>query len=255
MSKSDKPRADKGIPVAERTGQGIDGGKNAAGSTYRNPTMTPAVPEFRLRRKARGPYKTLRKTPESQEPIELDPAFVNNPGRLQYAFLLALLFRCGGTAKFSKLDMDLNDTDYNILFARTLDGKMLEVTVVSSESGIIRSSEAPLWQAGQTPTPEQYVPLPAGYPAQELLDLHNRPAPSPAPAQAEAQQGATVLPMPAPPPAEATPKPYVFPFQSGNSPADAGPVDLDALTAQVMGKDRRIAQEEREAASRVERGE
>ena len=76
------------------------------------------------------------------EPVQLDPEFVNNPQRMQYALLLALLLRQkNGSATFAQRDLAHTDTDYNILFARTLDGRGLEVTVVSSESGIIRSPE------------------------------------------------------------------------------------------------------------------
>jgi hypothetical protein len=88
------------------------------------------------------------------EPLQLDPEFVNNPQRMQYALLLALLLRQkNGSATFAQKDMAHTDTDYNILFARTLDGKGLEVTVVSSESGIIRSPakerEAEQWRKVQ----------------------------------------------------------------------------------------------------------
>ena len=76
------------------------------------------------------------------EPIQLDPDFVHNPQRMQYALLLALLLRQkNGSATFAQKDLAHTDTDYNILFARTLDGRGLEVTVVSSASGIIRSPE------------------------------------------------------------------------------------------------------------------
>jgi hypothetical protein len=73
---------------------------------------------------------------------------------MQYSLLLALLLRQrNGSATFSQKDLAHTDTDYNILFARTLDGKSLEVTVVSSESGIIRSPakerEAEKWRREQ----------------------------------------------------------------------------------------------------------
>jgi len=101
------------------------------------------------------PARRRRPAAAPPEPLQLDPEFVNNPTRMQYALLLALLLRQkNGSATFSQRDMGHTDTDYNILFARTLDGKSLEVTVVSSESGIIRSPEkereAEKWRFQQT---------------------------------------------------------------------------------------------------------
>ena len=100
------------------------------------------------------PPRRRRPAAPPPEPLQLDPEFVNNPQRMQYALLLALLLRQkSGSATFSQKDMAHQDTDYNILFARTLDGKGLEVTVVSSESGIIRSPakerEAEKWRKEQ----------------------------------------------------------------------------------------------------------
>jgi hypothetical protein len=92
-----------------------------------------------------------RKRKEPSEPIRLDPRFVADPERMQYALLLALLLRQNGRATFSKKDMEYDDAEYNIVYTRSLDGQHLEVNVVSAESGIIRSPErAKQWQTEQS---------------------------------------------------------------------------------------------------------
>jgi hypothetical protein len=115
------------------------------------------------------PSRRRRRPPAPPpEPLQLDPEFVNSPDRMQYALLLALLLRQkNGTTTFSQKDLDHTDTEYNILFARTLDGRGLEVTVVSSESGIIRSpakqKEVEQWQKDQDMRRAEamaYQPLP-----------------------------------------------------------------------------------------------
>ena len=115
------PDVEAGSPLSsETTDQGVSGGGHVPGP-------------------AAAPRKRRPKDP--QEPVSLDPNFINDPARMQYALLLALLLRQHGNARFTKKDLDHEENEYNILFARTLDGQGLEVTVVSAQSGIIRSPE------------------------------------------------------------------------------------------------------------------
>jgi hypothetical protein len=239
--------------------------------------------------KASRPRK--RKPPDPQEPISLDPAYVMQPERMQYALLLALLLRQNATAKFSKKDMDHVDTDYNILFARTLDGQHLEVTVVSAESGIIRSPEnqkqVEQWQhekEQQEASKAIYQPLPpspplpegmpqvqlppelANHPAAAFFQLHAQSTPrgvaQPAPPATVFQPGqnqetpqATVVQFPPQNPTQPTDgsKPYHFPFQVGDKPEMAqGIGNLDQLQARLMQKDQQLAAEEAAALQRME---
>lgn len=231
-----------------------------------------------------------RRRQEPKTPIQLDPQFVNDPQRMQYALLLALLLRHNGTAKFSKADMDHVDTDYNILFARTLDGHSLEVTVVSAESGIIRSPEKQreleLWNASReltekTSTYPPYHPLPSSdapaHPAAAFFALHGMdpksqfqgiqaqtPGQTPQPIQwaqrpdqpqgTAAEGGPRVVPFPQTPPT--TPADgsaaYTFPFQVGDRPETSQSLSLDQLQSRLMQKEQQVQQEEQAAIQRME---
>jgi hypothetical protein len=224
-----------------------------------------------------GPALPKKKRRQAQPivPLELDPEFVNNPQRMQYALLLALLLRARGTARFTQADMSHQDTDYNILFARTLDGRCLEVTVVSAESGIIRSpeKEKEKWQSrdkdqdaagGRTST---YVPPPGASETENAAaifsQLHNTPLnwalPPSATTDPAAPQGTVVqfpIDHPAPTPNPTTPAdgsvPYHFPFQTGDRPETAGELNLSVLQTRLMQRDQQVAAEEAAAIERME---
>lgn len=232
----------------------------------------PAAPQTGI---DEGPELPKKKRRQAQPiaPLELDPEFVNNPQRMQYALLLALLLRARGTARFIQSDMSHQDTDYNILFARTLDGRALEVTVVSAESGIIRSPEREKdrWQpkdkdqdaaAERTST---YVPLPGASETENAAaifsQLHNMGLTlDSTPSQATtAPQGTVVqFPIDHPPatPNPATPAdgsaPYHFPFQTGDRPETAGDLNLSALQARLVQRDLQLEAEEAAAIERME---
>ena len=246
-------------------------------------------PEATQQRRRRRP------PPVPPEPMQLDPEFINNPQRMQYALLLALLLRQkDGSATFTQKDMDHNDTDYNVLFARTLDGKGLEVTVVSSESGIIRSPEkereAAKWRQRQEeedirtltfqtlppPPPSSDHPTYGDHPAAAMLRLQGmdptlagmaQPGANPNGGFALSQlpqeqpQPATVVQMPTPK-ASATADgstPYHFPFQVGESPATAvgaaAPMNLGLIEQQLLAKDAEVQAQEQAAIERQERGQ
>ena len=232
--------------------------------------------------------KKRRKLQTPAAPVELDPQYVANPERMQYALLLALLLRQKGTAKFSAKDMEYVDTDYNILFARTLDGQHLEVTVVSAQSGIIRSPERErqqeVWrlkeEAARTLTYPNIPPAPSTeHPAAALFTLQGMdpnqiyagfpPQPvrpfDPDQMAQKAQAGlapASIQPqgqvVPFPVDQQKNPDgsaPYHFPFQTGDRPETAGPVNLDHLHQQLLQRDQEIQQQEAEAIERQERGQ
>ena len=232
--------------------------------------------------------KKRRKLQTPAAPMELDPQYVANPERMQYALLLALLLRQKGTAKFSAKDMEYVDTDYNILFARTLDGQHLEVTVVSAQSGIIRSPERErqqeVWrlkeEAARTLTYPNIPPAPSTeHPAAALFTLQGMdpnqiyagfpPQPvrpfDPNQMAQKAQAGlapASIQPqgqvVPFPVDQQKNPDgsaPYHFPFQTGDRPETAGPVNLDHLHQQLLQRDQEIQQQEAEAIERQERGQ
>lgn len=218
-----------------------------------------------------------RRQAEPTPPIELDPQFIHNPERMQYALLLALLLRLRGTARFSAKDMAPVDTDYNILFARTLDGKFLEVTVVSAESGIIRSpenaKEAMQWieksivdsnNISYQPLPQPPQPSQTS-PAAELYQLHgmdpNMWTSSPSVPTIPTPSETKVMSFPTEPaknarsspiqPADGS-VPFQFPFQTGDRPETAEKPDLAAWQAKLLHQDRQLAAEEQAAIERQE---
>lgn len=213
----------------------------------------------------RGKYRP-RPQPEL---IELDPSFLESPERMNYALLLALLLRDKGTISLTHKELQHTDTEYNIVFAVSLDGQHLEVRAVSAESGIIRSPEAK-WAPNQaTPAAQTYTapPLPPG--DSELLAqlqyLHqndikvisNEREGSLPPDQEHRIVEMTPSSRPtAPRPSGQTGGPgYAFPFENGQSPDTATATTLDALTATMLRRDQATAMEEQRAAERVERGE
>lgn len=240
------------------------------------------------------PARKRRRMPEKLPPIELDPSFVHRPERMQYALLLALLLRQHGTARFSAKDMEHVDTDYNILFARTLDGQHLEVTVVSAESGIIRSPEKQKqeeqWHTKEEEKTSVYQPLtfhpssddnPAAVfyrlhgmgmdkttgaaqvtpgemtalTPERLAGLQQQKAAQDLAASQQSHQP-QVVQFPPSDPRKPTDgsAPYAFPFQVGDRPETSEKLNLATMQAQLMQKDSQIAAEEQAAIERLEQG-
>jgi hypothetical protein len=256
--------------------------------------------------KIEAPKRRMRKVAEPNGMVELSDDLMQSPLKMQYALLLALLLRSKGTAKFSAKDLETVDSDYNIVFARTLDGRSLEVTVVSSTSGILKSpehgnAEAAWTQQGAAdrlgaiggygpppapnlqPGPETLGSLDAeidslltkekSYAEQGLrlpsnlaIHLQNLQAQR---LEAEVALGAAYLgprkvptkvqEIPVRAPAVEQPKdgsrPYQFPFETGNSPATAQPVDLTAMSRTLLLKDNQIAEEQAQAIERQQQQE
>jgi hypothetical protein len=215
--------------------------------------------------------------------MKLDEMYIQNIPKMNFALLLVMLMRENGKVTLTQEDMDLADDErHNICFALSLDGTALEVSVVSAQSGIIRSPEATAWaqpnQQTQAPHPGanqfqppsmQYQPPP---PPPELSEEEARrlqalnivegwqrsqfPAAGadggqPRPELESSQPPNRIVEMPA---AKQTPAmEKVFPFQVGTSPQDARQVNLSEMQNQLLRKDHEIAQEEAAAAERVER--
>jgi hypothetical protein len=214
--------------------------------------------------------------------MALDAVYLQNIPKMNFALLLVMLMRENGKLTLTQEDMDLADDErHNICFALSLDGTALEVSVVSAQSGIIRSPEATAWaqpnQQTQAPQPgaNQFLPPSMQYqpppPAPELTEEEQRrlqalniveawqqnlsPAAGgdggpPQPEQGSSQPN-RIVEMPAAKPTPAMEK--VFPFQVGTSPQDARQVNLSEMQNQMLRKDHEIAQEEAAAAARVER--
>jgi hypothetical protein len=201
-----------------------------------------------------------------QEPIQLDPGYLTDPAKMNYALLLALLLREKGEVALTAADLERTDDAYNILFALSLDGKQLVVSVVSTESGIIRSPEAK-WAQNQTLPTYAPPPLPGADDPQQLAGVDPRQfaaasqsfLPHALPTN---DQRVVTMPTPAPPgttppraptgDAAAVGQPgYVFPFDVGTAPQSAGPMNLDNLQVELQ-RDQRLAMEERAAAAKLE---
>jgi hypothetical protein len=205
--------------------------------------------------------KPARPRPRHElEQFELDPELVKNPARMNYALLLALLQRNDGEVTLTKRDLEVDEEHLNVLFALSLDGTRLNVSVVSTDSGIIRSPEAK-WAPSQSQTPPYLSPpLPdaADREALEALRQLNQPVR----AGLAGSEALRVVEMPQPAPRGSTPpgpaaKPsetpgYVFPFETGSSPTTAT-TNLQSLQAE-LAKDQKVALEQQQAAARVEGG-
>jgi hypothetical protein len=195
--------------------------------------------------------RRTRKLAVPPTPVEIPHELLNDAPRMKYALLLALLLRQNGTVKFSGKDLQAVDTDYNIVFARTLDGRALEVTVVSATSGILKSPENMKGDAQwskdvQTFTQPIYNPPPSPMETAQAIVSGTSPI-------------ATVLQMPQHGDSPTIPRdgsaPFQFPFEVGDRPATAGPIDLNLAAQTLLVKDRLIAQQEQEAIARQEQGQ
>lgn len=209
----------------------------------------------RLPRRPRTPRR------RSERPaIELDHEFSRSPEKMNYALLLALLLRAGGVVKLTQADLERAADEQNILFALSPDATYLEVSVVSTESGIIRSPEAK-WAPNQTQPIYAAPPLP-GEALQALEQLATQPQytsganpqlePSKLVQMPPPQQHQQIPPGPPAPTGAAGEKPagYVFPFETGQSPQTASR-NLESLQSE-LAKDRQVALQESQAASKVE---
>lgn len=199
------------------------------------------------------------------EPVSLDVAAIRNLPKMNFALLLALLMRePGGRVLLKQRDLDAADDErLNILFALALDGKALEVSLVSTQSGIIRSPEAQAWaQPGEVPNQQpaatqqiappsyQSPPLP---PADEASARQQAQEITREWQQAAGGEAGRIVEMPNPQPASRKPPEAIFPFQVGTSPQDAKQVNLSDLQTELQ-KDRQIQEQEQRANARAEGG-
>lgn len=214
------------------------------------------------------PIPPRRRRRNEPEPVDIDRAYLANLPKMNFALLLALLMR-ERTGQVTLKQRDLqraDDEQHSILFALSLDGTELKVSVVSTESGIIRSPEATLWAQTenaarlQPATTYQTPPPPPPEPTAEELRqqaagivedwqraLNNAGLPQPAD-----QQPRSLVEMPNP----AKPKSpeMLFPFEVGTSPQTAHQVTNLSQIQTELAKDQKIEQQEQEAAARVGAG-
>jgi hypothetical protein len=209
-----------------------------------------------------------RRRRNDPEPIALDTAAIRNLPKMNFALLLALLMReRDGKVRLTQRDLDAADDErLNILFALTLDGKALEVSLVSTQSGIIRSPEAHAWAQAS-----DIQPQPAGTQPQQIIPpapTYNSPPPPPADEasarqqaqeivrnwqQADGGEAARIVEMPNPQQGSRKAPEAIFPFQVGSSPQDAKQVNLSDLQTELQ-KDRQIQEQEQRANARAEAG-
>jgi hypothetical protein len=209
------------------------------------------------------------------EPITLDTAFIRNLPKVNFALLLALLMREKGRVQLTQRELDAADDErLNVMFALSLDGKALEVSLVSTQSGIIRSPEANLWaQPGENLQQLQ----PGAIQSQTILSpppYSSPPLPPVADESARREQAAAIvrdwqqqhpdgsgpeagriveMPNPQQPQQARKAPEMVFPFQVGANPQDAKSVSLSEIQTDLQ-RDRQIQQQEQIAAARVEGG-
>ena len=209
------------------------------------------------------PRKRRRNEPE---PVDIDRSYLNNLPKMNFALLLSLLMReKDGRVTLRQRDLErADDEHHSILFALSLDSTELHVSVVSTESGIIRSPEANTWvpldAVARHPTApaNPYLPPPPAAlepldenamreQAQTIVQQWQQRGGEPPPGE---QQRIVEMPTPAQPAKAKSPE-MLFPFEVGSSPQSARQVNLSQIQTE-LSKDQRIAAEEHEAAVRVE---
>lgn len=207
-----------------------------------------------------------RRNRGSQKPplrdIDIESTLLNDPQRMNYILLLALLSARNGEAAFNQEQLEVDESAYNIVFARSLDGKKLVVSIVSAQSGILSApgkvgDKMSQWQPSTPLTPQ---PLPGAgderLPTrpQMLAASHVEPttpqerflleslAKQPGPTETQGQPAATTeRPMPS------------YPFEIGERPADTRPMpDLGAY-ARDANRSVQVEQSQVEIDQRVAR--
>ena len=215
-----------------------------------------------------GQYMRAPRRKNIPEPINLDIAAIRNLPKMNFALLLALLMRePDGKVQLKQRDLDAADDErLNILFALSLDGKALEVSLVSTQSGIIRSPEAHAWAQPGEVLPQQ----PAA--TQQLVAQPSYQSPPLPPAdetsaRQQAQQivrewqqqpeaggeAGRIVEMPNPQPGSRKAPEAIFPFEVGSSPQEARRVNLSEIQTELQ-RDQQIQQQEIRANARAEGG-
>lgn len=210
----------------------------------------------RRARRAATPKPELRN-------VEIPDQLLHDPQRMIYTLLLALLSQADGEVAFTEDQLDFDDTQYNVVFARTLDNKKLIVNVVSNQSGILRTPGAGQ-DTVRTWSPQlekEYFPPPAAEErgATPISREAMLSAGAPMTAQdkfllAASQEGGAplVTPPAATQPAGTERLPQSFQFETGDRPETARPVDLGAM-AQQATRSVEVEASQAEIAARVER--
>lgn len=218
--------------------------------------------------------RRTRRTKESaagMPDVDIPADLLSNPDKMNYVLLLAILSKMDGRVEFTSAQLDVDDSAYSIVFAKSLDGKKVVVSVVSAQSGILKT---PTGDQGTIPAGTQggYRPPPTLAEMEEFWATH--PQRSVAEGQGESlpsreemlkaaraeptaqdkflQQGAAAQAETQESPADDR-VPNPFPFEVGDRPATARTVDLGAYAATQLHRSEQVAQEELSAAERVER--
>ena len=220
------------------------------------------------KRRTRRTKENAADMPEVDIPAEL----LQNPDKMNYVLLLAILSKMDGRVEFTAAQLDVDDSQYSIVFAKSLDGKKVVVSVVSAQSGILKT---PTGDQGTIPAGAQggYRPPPtlaeleehwATHPQRSVAEGQAESLPSraemlgaarpePTPQEKFLQQAAAEQGTQAPEPPADGRAPNPFPFEVGDRPATARMVDLGAYAATQHNRSEQVAQEELTVAERVER--
>lgn len=188
-----------------------------------------------------APHGKRIRTPKKDEPeVEIDHELLDHPAKMNYILLLALLNKNKGHIEFRQEDIEINDEDYNVVFAKSLDGKRIVVSIVSVQSGILKTphKEQQTWE----PQSNQHKVLPfKSMPADEELQPKTAADMMTAATTGQSPQEKFLT--------ENGPK---MPFMVGDRPETAGAMpDLGAMTRE--GRISKVlAGEELAAAERVE---
>jgi hypothetical protein len=195
--------------------------------------------------------------------VDIDQELLENPGRMNYVLLLALLSKLDGRAEFGAKDLDIADDEFNVVFAKSLDRKKMVVSIVSAQSGILKSPAVE--RGNQWTTSQPYNPPPTLSDMEEHWTRTGRPNVAEDAHASPKDMLSAALPEPTPQErflqaaaqeekaaAEKAEVAHPFPFEVGDRPQTATAVDLGAYAAQQVRMSNQVEEDQQAAAERVE---
>lgn len=168
--------------------------------------------------------------------VEIPAELLSDPQRMNFVLLLALLSACNGEATFTQEQLEVDESQYNIVFARTIDNKKIVVSIVSSQSGILSAPRGNAGNMGEWTPPQNQEPLHFPLPSVADVQPQDREAMLRAgtgemTAQEKYLRAAEAEKQPATTERGAMPQ---MPFEVGERPGDTRPMpDLGAYARQA----------------------
>lgn len=185
--------------------------------------------------------------------VEVPPELIANPASMNYVLLLALLMQHDGVAELTSKQLEVDESQYNIVYSRTLDNKKVVVQIVSAQSGILKSptGDGKMGEWDSRPT-YQEPPQPAGDVTRPVLtreEMLNVAAPMElSPQERFLQAGAAAQA----PPVDGAKAANPFPFEIGDRPTNTTTMDLAAYASQQTNRSEQVEADQLRISERVE---